>query len=75
VEPLLRLAVEVASRGHVRLLATATECAAVPGVFPVRCAVSAVSGRSELVPEAAAEGARAGVRADAPVDQPAVPVG
>ncbi|MEY9939749.1 energy-coupling factor transporter ATP-binding protein EcfA2 [Streptacidiphilus sp. MAP5-52] len=67
VESLLRLAVEVASRGHVRLLATATERAVVPGVFPVRCAVDPASGRSELVPEDAP--------VSAPVDHPAVPVG
>jgi hypothetical protein len=53
VESLLRLAVEVASRGHVRLLATTTERAAVPGVFPVRCLVDPASGRSGLEPEAA----------------------
>ncbi|MEZ0066866.1 hypothetical protein ABIA32_002879 [Streptacidiphilus sp. MAP12-20] len=49
---LLRLAVEVAARGHVRLLATAGDGAAaasVAGVGSVLCRRNPASGRSELV--------------------------
>ncbi len=60
---LLRLAVEVAARGHVRLLATAGEgeaAASVAGVGSVLCRREPVTGRSEL---AVAEPAAAGVPA------------
>jgi energy-coupling factor transporter ATP-binding protein EcfA2 len=50
-EALLRLAAEVAARGHVRLLASAGSPVGAPGVRSVLCRRCPVTGGSELVPD------------------------